>query len=147
MKRKQPLFHLSIPAADIPEMVKFYSEELGCPISIVEKKRCIIDFWGHQLVCHWTEKDIPEHVSMYPRHHGVIFDCLDEFEALYKLAKEKELPFFQELFTRFPNTPREHKTFFITDPSKNLLEFKWYKNKDLLFKCQDGIDQEPLHGE
>jgi len=34
---------------------------------------------------------------------------------------------------RFPNSPLEHHSFFIKDPSNNLLEFKYYKHSLAIF--------------
>ena len=146
-ERNLPVFHLAFPIRDVPETVTFYREKLGFPIDIVEEKRCIINLFGHQAVAHVSEKDVPERVVMYPRHFGVILDRLEDFEALIQKAEREGIEFFQKRMKRFPGTPREHQTFFLKDPSNNLLEFKWYQNSELLFKGVPGAEQPPLHPE
>lgn len=142
-----PVFHLAFPIKNIESTLDFYREKLGFPIDLIEKRRCIINFFGHQVVAHVSAKDVPEKVEMYPRHFGVITENEKKFDQLLGRAKKAGLSFFQEPFTRFAGTPRAHRSFFLKDPSNNLLEFKWYQNKDLLFKAQVGVPQLPLHSE
>ena len=142
-----PIFHLAFPIKDIESTLDFYRDKLGFPIDLIEKHRCIINFFGHQVVAHVSKKNVPEKVEMYPRHFGIITDDEMQFERLLERAKKTKLSFFQEPFTRFAGTPRAHRSFFLKDPSNNLLEFKWYQNKDLLFKAQPGVFQSPLHSE
>jgi extradiol dioxygenase family protein len=130
-----PIFHLAFPVGHVTETVSFYRDRLGCRVDLVEKNRCIINFWGHQLVAHLSAADVPNSVRMYPRHFGVIFDRAEEFEALLKRATDEGVNFFEKHFHRFAGTPREHRTFFLTDPFNNLLEFKWYRNADLILKA------------
>lgn len=133
--RSLPVFHLAFPVRDVAETVSYYRDRLGRPVGLVERNRCIIDLWGHQAVAHVSAADVPAAVRMYPRHFGVIFDREEEFESLLRRALDEELPFFEKHFHRFAGTPREHRTFFLTDPSNNLLEFKWYRNADLILKA------------
>lgn len=133
--QRLPVFHLAFPVGDIPETVSYYRDTLGCRVDLVEKHRCIIDFWGDQAVAHLSAADVPDRVRMYPRHFGVIFDREEDFDGLLKRATDRELNFFEKHFHRFAGTPREHRTFFLTDPSNNLLEFKWYRNADLILKA------------
>ena len=144
--KKLPIFHLAFPVRDIPSTLDFYREKLGFPIDLIEKGRCIINFFGHQAVAHVSEKDVPKEVSMYPRHFGIITEDEQEFNKLLDRIKQSRLEFFQPLFVRFPKSSRAHKTFFLKDPSNNLLEFKWYKNRGLLFKSDPQGFQKPLHG-
>lgn len=138
----RPVFHLAFPVKDVASSVEFYRDRLGLRIDLIEKERCIIDFFGHQAVAHVSEKDIPKSVSLYPRHFGVILEDEKEFDAFHARVFESGIPFFERLFVRFQKTPREHKTFFLKDPSNNLLEFKWYKNPDLIFTAHP--DSPPL---
>lgn len=131
----RPIFHLAFPVKGVPETVEFFRDRLGCRIDLIEKGRCIIDAWGHQAVAHVSPSDVPAKVAMYPRHFGVIFDREEDFETLLARAESQGLNFFEKHFRRFAGTPREHRTFFLTDPSNNLLEFKWYRNPDLIMKA------------
>jgi len=134
MNKKLPVFHLAFPIKDVSSTIAFYKDKLGFSIDLVEEKRCIINLCGHQAVAHVSEQDVPadKSVTMYPRHFGIVFENESEFEALLARAKESHVNFFQEAFTRFPDSPRKHRSFFLQDPSNNLLEFKWYADPTLL---------------
>lgn len=127
-----PVFHLAFPVKDISSTVSFYRDKLKLRVDLIEEKRCIINLYGHQVVAHTAEDHVPASVSMYPRHFGVIFENERDFEELLCHARQSGVDFFQECFTRFADTPRAHKTFFLKDPSNNLLEFKWYRDKELI---------------
>ena len=131
---RSSIFHLAFPVKDVDSTLVFYRDKLGLRIDLIETQRCIIDFFGHQAVAHVSEKDVPARVSMYPRHFGVILDDEKQFDELHKRVHKSGLPFFERLFVRFQKTPREHKTFFLKDPSNNLIEFKWYRDASLVFK-------------
>lgn len=129
-----PVFHLAFPVRDVTETVTFYRDRLGCRVDLIEKHRCIINFWGHQAVAHLSPADVPAAVKMYPRHFGVIFDDEKTFETFLRRAEAEAVTFYEKHFHRFAGTPREHRTFFLTDPSNNLLEFKWYRHPELILK-------------
>lgn len=131
--KNRPVFHLAIPVLDVTSTIQFYKGKLKLPIDLIEDRRCIINFYGHQVVAHVSEKDVPKEVQMYPRHFGIIFDEERHFDTLLKNALESSVSFFQEHFERFKDTPRAHRTFFLKDPSNNLLEFKWYRNPELIY--------------
>jgi uncharacterized protein len=122
-----PIFHLAFPVKDISSTLEFYRDRLQLPVDLVEERRCIINLFGHQAVAHVSDKDIPESVSMYPRHFGVILDTEEMYDKFLARARTSGVQFFKNDFSRFPGTPRAHRTFFLQDPSNNLLEFKWYR--------------------
>lgn len=144
---KLPVFHLAFPVKDIESTLHFYRDKLGFPIDLIEKQRCIINFFGHQAVAHVSKEHVPDEATLYPRHFGIITGDEREFDELLNRIKESGLEFFKPLFVRFPESSRAHKTFFLKDPSNNLLEFKWYKNRNLLFKSDPSGRQKPLHEE
>ena len=131
---KTPIFHLAFPIRDVPSTVAFYRDQLGLRIDLIEAQRCIIDFFGHQVVAHVSEKDVPARVAMYPRHFGLILDDEKQYDDFHKKVEKAGVAFFERLFVRFEGTPREHKTFFLKDPSNNLIELKWYRDPSLIFK-------------
>lgn len=47
----RPIFHLAIPTKDVKESVEFYSK-LGLETGRVYPGYAILDFYGHQVVCH-----------------------------------------------------------------------------------------------
>ena len=51
--------------------------------------------------------------------------------------KAKGLSFYQEPRRRYPGTRIEHRTFFLEDPFRNLLEFKFYLHESAVFGEHD----------
>lgn len=125
------MFHLAIPSENIEKSIIFY-EQLDCDIGRTSDQFAIVNFHKTQLVCHKVET-IDGPPMMYPRHFGLIISKQTEFYKLYARAKTDRLPFFEDLFVRYHNKPEEHHTFFLQDPSNNLIEFKWYKNRESIF--------------
>lgn len=129
----QVLFHLAFPVKDIPSTKKFYVDGLGC-LAGRENDRCLIlSLYGHQLVAHVVEELPPPQQGIYPRHFGVVFQAERNWLALLERVHEKRLPFYVRPKVRFPDTPLEHRTFFLADPSHNLLEFKYYRFESAVF--------------
>ncbi len=133
MRNPENVFHLAIPCKDLDETQYFYSEKLGCKLARRYADRVTFNFFGDQLVCHLAPEKIDKSPEMYPRHFGITFKQKEDFDALLKLAKERELEFFQELAVRFAGKVEEHVTFFLKDPSNNLLEIKYYKESKMMY--------------
>jgi uncharacterized protein len=127
------LFHLAFPVANIPETKRFYGEGLGCAIGRENATSIILNLAGHQLVAHVTREPLAPQTGIYPRHFGLVFDQLAEWEALRDRAMAHQLPFYQTPKLRFPGMALEHHTFFLEDPFHNLLEFKWYAQPTAIF--------------
>lgn len=127
------IFHLAIPIHDIPLAKDFYTSVFQATVGREYPGYVIFNFFGHQVVGHMTKGCETQEVSMYPRHFGVIPETYDDFETLYQRAKEKSAPFFEERFERFKDKPGWHETFFVMDPSKNLIEVKYYHDKEYIF--------------
>ncbi|MBX5437742.1 MAG: VOC family protein [Alicyclobacillaceae bacterium] len=132
MRDPHNVFHLAIPARDLDEAYDFYVTKLGCKLARRYHDRITLDFFGDQLVCHLSDRYERE-PTMYPRHFGITFRERRHFDQLYKLAKQRELPFFQDLTSRFEGLVEEHLTFFLIDPSNNLLEFKYYHDERMMY--------------
>lgn len=126
------IFHLAIPCQDIDEGKDFYVKGLGCELARRYEDRITLNFFGDQVVCHLSD-EIDEDPSMYPRHFGKTFYDESLFEDVLKNAREKNLEFFQEPMKRWEGEKEEHRTFFLKDPSNNLLEFKYYKNPEMSY--------------
>lgn len=132
MRDSDNVFHLAIPAKDLDEMFDFYVTKLGCKLARRYNDRITLDFFGDQIVCHLS-KDWDPNPKMYPRHFGVTFKDRKPFDNLLSLAKQREIPFFQEPMLRFKGLVEEHETFFLIDPSNNLLEFKYYFDDRMMY--------------
>jgi uncharacterized protein len=134
MIENEHIFHLAIPSHDLDQAERFYIEGMGAEKARQYDDRLTMNFYGDQIVCHKTSVDeIDQEVTMYPRHFGMTMTGEDDFEALLDNARENDLQFFQEPMIRFEGEVDEHRTFFLQDPSNNLLEFKWYNNQEQMF--------------
>lgn len=127
------IFHLAVPTHDIALSKAFYTEALGAKIGREYDNYVIFDFFGHQLVAHLHPDLIEKDVKMYPRHHGIIMTNREDFDRTYELCKKAKAPFFEDLFERFQNQKGWHYSFFVSDPSNNLVEFKYYVNEQDIF--------------
>ncbi len=127
------VFHIAIPCKDLQEATEFYVGKLGCHLARQYDDRITLNFLGIQLVCHLDPQAIDLHPRMYPRHFGITFHTKEEFEMLLAQAQTKKLPFFQEKIVRFKGLREEHYTFFLQDPSNNLIEFKYYQDPEMMY--------------
>ncbi|MEZ5301667.1 MAG: VOC family protein [Verrucomicrobiales bacterium] len=133
MRDPNNVFHLAIPCRDLQEAKGFYVDGLGCRLAREYDDRITLDFFGDQLVLHLAPDEIDPDPKMYPRHFGATFCRKEEFDSLLATARERNLRFFQELNTRFGGLREEHFTFFLIDPSNNLLEFKFYHDPEMIY--------------
>jgi extradiol dioxygenase family protein len=132
MRDTSKIFHLAIPCKDLDETVAFY-EKLGCQLARRYDDRVTFNFFGDQVVCHLSPDHIDQSPQIYPRHYGITFTNQQEFYQLLEEMKSNELPFFQELTTRFKGKQEEHLLFFLIDPANNLLEFKFYYDTSMAY--------------
>ena len=132
MRDPNKIFHLAIPCKNLDETVVFY-EKLGCKLARRYDDRVTFNFFGDQVVCHLSPEHIDLTPRMYPRHFGVTFTNKQEFLQLLDEVQKNELPFFQELTSRFKGKQEEHLMFFLVDPANNLLEFKFYHDTTMAY--------------
>lgn len=130
------IFHLAFPVHDVAEAKRFYVDGLGCVLGRESATALVLGLAGHQLVAH-LDKEPTTQKGIYPRHFGLIFSDLVGWEALRDRAQQQGLTFFQQPRIRFEGTPLEHRTFFLEDPSRNLLEFKYYSQDSAIFGERD----------
>ncbi len=130
-------FHLAFPVADLDAARRFYVDGLGCTPGRRSSRALILDFFGHQIVAHLVTELPPPQSGIYPRHFGLVFDDESDWAALAARAEAQGLCFRQRPRVRFPGEPTEHRTFFLEDPSGNLLEFKHYTHAEAVFGCAD----------
>lgn len=133
MRNPENVLHLAIPTHDLDAAQGFYEQQLGCRVARRYDDRITLDFFGDQVVCHLCPEGVDPAPRMYPRHFGIPFLHRAEFEALLERARRHELAFFQEPFVRFAGRREEHGTFFLIDPSNNLLEFKPYADPEMMY--------------
>ena len=131
------IFHLAFPVHELAAAKGFYVDGLGCVLGRESKRAVTFGLAGHQLVGHLTGEELPSPQGIYPRHFGLILRSREEWQALADRAKARGLRFYQHPRVRFPGTRIEHRTFFLEDPSHNLLEFKHYTHESAIFGEQE----------
>ena len=134
-------FHLAIAVKSIEESKEFYCDLMGCVAGDYEEGRWQdINFWGNELTLHHG----PDEVASKKRHDvdmGTVsvphFGAQlkeDEFFALKdRIEASKKFNYYDEPYRRFINKDREQETFFIQDPSGNVLEIKTMVNPETLW--------------
>jgi len=127
------LFHLAFPIHDLDAAKRFYVEGLGCTLGRESEQAVTFGLAGHQLVAHLSERPQQEQKGIYPRHFGLVFLSKQAWQALVDRATERGLTFYQQPRVRFSGSRIEHHTFFLQDPSDNLLEFKHYTHESAIF--------------
>ncbi len=127
------IFHLAIPTHDLSQTKKFYTESLGALIGREYDNYVIFNFFGHQVVTHLNPDGVEKEVKMYPRHYGIIFEKKEDFDSVYNKCIETKAPFFENLFERYKEQTGWHFSFFVSDPSNNLIEIKYYVSKNDIF--------------
>ena len=131
------IFHLAFPIENIPDTKQFYVGGLGCTVGRESANSIILNLFGHQLVAHVTDKPIPVQAGIYPRHFGLVFTTLTDWQTLLDRASVQQLKFYQSAKHRFPGAITEHRTFFLVDPFGNLLEFKYYTHSEAIFGASE----------
>jgi uncharacterized protein len=130
-------FHLAFPIENIPDTKKFYVDGLGCTVGRETANSLILNLYGHQLVAHVVDRPLPPQQGIYPRHFGMIFPTLADWQGLLDRARSQQLSFYQGAKHRFAGAITEHRTFFLADPFANLLEFKYYSHEEAIFGARD----------
>ena len=130
------LFHLAFPVHDLDAARDFYVDGLGCEAGRRSEHSLILNLRGNQIVAQLTP-DIPRQKGIYPRHFGLVFREKKDWDELWARVRNRNLKVYMEPKQRFPGKPIEHHTFFLEDPSGNLLEFKHYVNKAAIFGEED----------
>jgi extradiol dioxygenase family protein len=135
VRESKDAFHLAIPAYNLSDTESFYVGQLGCKLARRYDDRITLDFFGDQVVCHFTDPPSDHHgpLHLYPRHFGVTFRESVDFEALHHLCVERKITMFAELTERFVGLVEVHRTFVLRDPSDNLIEFKHYTDPRMMY--------------
>ena len=66
----------------------------------------------------------------YPRHFGITFHKQSDFDTFIASLEDNQVELLNPISTRFDNMPEMHKTFFLKDPSNNILELFKYKKQN-----------------
>ena len=131
-------FHLAFPVDNLEKTREFYTKVLGCNEGRSSDRWLDFDMYGHQVVAHLIDK--VENLQTNPvdgddvpaSHFGVILD-LEDWEELADRLKKIDMDFIIEPHIRFKGETGEQATMFFLDPCGNALEFKAFKNDDMIF--------------
>lgn len=132
-------FHLAFPVRDIAESKQWYVNILGCKIGRESERWIDLDFFGHQISAHLSTEEnniASNEVDMKEipvRHFGMVLKPKD-WNNLKNNLINLNITFTVYPHTRFKGKKGEQSTFFIKDPSGNYLEFKSFKNDNMIFK-------------
>ena len=119
--------HIAVGCNNLDETARWYSEVLGVqPVRVLDD-RVTFSFGGVlQLVCHLEKRIVKKDPRAYPQHYGLTFLRMEEFDRLHAHAEKVGAKMLVPSAMRFADTPHEHKTFMLADPSGNVVEFKCY---------------------
>ena len=138
MKDKLNPFHLAIPVSNLEESVAYYKDTLGLREGRSSNKWADFDFFGHQLVCHVSDR-INEQITnavdgeeVPVPHFGVVLS-IEEFEEFLSQINDKNVDFIIKPTIRFKGEIGEQRTMFFKDPSGNAIEIKAFKDIGNLF--------------
>ena len=138
MEKSLRPFHLAFPVLNITETKEWYTEILGCSVGREAERWIDFNFFGHQISAHLSEsldsitynqvdsKQIPS------RHFGIILTSSD-WNTLAERLTDLKIEVKINPYTRFKGEKGEQSTLFIEDPSGNCLEFKSFKNDEMIF--------------
>lgn len=139
MAADRPRFHLAFPVHDLQAARQFYGERLGCAEGRSSAEWVDFNFFGHQIVAHLAadgDAALPNNEvdgeAIPVRHFGVILG-LEEWRALAERLERTGTPFRIPPTGRFAGQSGEQSTFFIDDPSGNVLEFKAFADDAAVF--------------
>jgi hypothetical protein len=119
--------HVAVPCCDLEEAARWYAEVLGAQPVRKLKDRVTFSFGGVlQLVCHLERRAVVHNPRAYPRHHGLTFLRMEDFDRMRDHVLRSGAKFLVRPTLRFANTAHEHQTFMLADPSGNVVEFKCY---------------------
>jgi extradiol dioxygenase family protein len=119
--------HVAVPCHDLEQTARWYADVLGAQPVRILKDRVTFSFGGVlQLVCHLERRAVKVDARAYPRHHGLTFLRMADFERMKEHLVTLGVKFLQRPALRFANTPHEHQTMMVADPSGNAVEFKCY---------------------
>jgi len=135
----RPRFHLALPVTDLDATRRFYTETLGCRVGREAARWVDVDLYGHQLSLHLVDdaQDVAGHNpvdgdAIPVPHFGVILD-LPTWRALGDRLLASGADFVLKPKVRFAGQPGEQGTFFLRDPSGNVLEFKAFADDGMVF--------------
>lgn len=139
-RHELPRFHLAIAVHELHEAERFYAGLLGCEIGRRSERWIDFDLFGHQLTVHQLGGDRSKVRAKNPvdgdavpvPHFGVILEPA-HWRAVAERIEQAQWPFVIAPKTRFEGETGEQGTFFVADPSANMMEFKSFADDSRIF--------------
>lgn len=139
MKSMRP-FHLAFPVYDIKKTIDWYVSYLNCSVGRKSKRWVDFNFYGHQISAHLIDQknkkdkiNLVDGKKIPSRHFGIILE-MNDWKNLVTYLNEKKINYVIKPNIRFKGKTGEQATFFIKDPSNNVLEFKAFQNDNKIFE-------------
>ena len=139
MNKLEP-FHLAFPVHDLSEAKEFYTKILGCSLGRSSAHWIDFNLFGHQVVAHLKPDELSktktsevDHKQVPVRHFGIVLEW-EKWHEFSENLKQKGVKFLIEPYIRFKGEVGEQATMFFLDPSGNALEFKSFKDPEMLFQ-------------
>jgi len=134
----RPRFHLAFPVSDLDDARAFYVGVLGCREGRSSERWVDFEFFGHQLSAHLTDE--PQETASNEvdgdqvpvRHFGAIL-AWSEWEAMAERLEVAGVEFMIRPRVRFEGAIGEQGTFFVRDPSRNVIELKSFRDDEQVF--------------
>jgi len=140
MKTEIRPFHLAFPVYNIDTTIKWYMDIFNCSIGRQSRLWVDFNFFGHQISAHKIDNKLSDSETnpvdghnVPSRHFGIVLK-MKEWENLVERLNNKKIKFIIEPNIRFKGEKGEQATLFIQDPSGNVLEFKAFKNDQMIFE-------------
>lgn len=119
--------HVAVPCRDLDEAACWYSDVLGAqPVRMLHDRVTFSVGGVLQLVCHLERRAIEVNPRAYPRHFGLTFLDMADFDRLREHAEKSDVRFLGRPGVRFAGSAHEHRTLMLVDPSGNVVELKCY---------------------
>ena len=139
MNKLEP-FHLAFPVHDLSEAKEFYTKILGCSLGRSSEHWIDFNLFGHQVVAHLKPDELSkaktsdvDNKQVPVRHFGIVLKW-EKWHEFSENLKQKGVKFLIEPYIRFKGEVGEQATMFFLDPSGNALEFKSFKDPEMLFQ-------------
>jgi extradiol dioxygenase family protein len=133
-------FHFAFPVKNLEATKLFYNQLLGCPVGRVSGHWVDFNFFGHQISAHLdpemtisNKKSKVDGSEVPLNHFGAVLEK-KTWDQLYEKLLAAGIDFVQEPKIRYKGKTGEHGSMFIEDPSGNVLEFKYYKERGDIFR-------------
>ena len=133
-------FHLAFPVYDIKKTIDWYVSYLNCSVGRKSKRWVDFNFYGHQISAHLIDQknkkdkiNLVDGKKIPSRHFGIILE-MNDWKNLVTYLNGKKINYVIKPNIRFKGQTGEQATFFIKDPSNNVLEFKAFQNDNKIFE-------------